>query len=339
MFRYQQRLKKLKLLLHPHCVILMYHRIGHTKTDLWRLSVSEENFEQQLQYLREKNLVISLEEMAAQAARGKIKRKSVAITFDDGYENNFSVARPLLEKYNLPSTFFITSKNIDSTKEFWWDQLECILLETPELPQYFTYDTGREKIEFDLGQAATLNSEMIDIHSRCEAFGEDTPRTKMYCKLWQLLTPLNSEDQQNIMNYVIEWSGTNPARSSYQSMSAENIQDLGKSTLCNIGVHTMTHPALSFHPKSHQQKEITTNQDYLKKLAKNNINLMAYPSGKYNADTLDIVKKAGIVGAVTTDQKTVSNNSAPHELGRFQVNNWSLPIFKQKLEKWFLYDD
>jgi len=92
-------------ILHKRKAVLMYHRIASPVNDYWQLCVSPENFEQQLQVISK-------------------YKKNILITFDDGYIDNYSNARPLLEKYQLPAIFFIATGNIDSGKEFWWDQLE-----------------------------------------------------------------------------------------------------------------------------------------------------------------------------------------------------------------------
>lgn len=66
------------------------------------IDISRERFEQQLRWLSRWRRVVSLEETLA-------KRRGVAITFDDGFRDNLTVALPLLEKYNLPMTLFVTA--------------------------------------------------------------------------------------------------------------------------------------------------------------------------------------------------------------------------------------
>src|SRR5690606_1573250 len=115
-------------------LVLMYHRIASPSIDPWQLSVSAENFEQHLQVLQKSNRVVSLSQLVHHRHNNLCRKNKIAITFDDGYLDNFTVAKPLLEKYGLPATFFITSCNLDGQKEFWWDELGRIILQTPELP-------------------------------------------------------------------------------------------------------------------------------------------------------------------------------------------------------------
>ena len=102
----------------------MYHRIADSQADVWDIAVSPENLEEQLKFLKKKHSVILLKDLVKQVQNKWIKKNSVAITFDDGYADNFIIAKPLLEKYELPATFFIPSINIGQQKEFWRDELE-----------------------------------------------------------------------------------------------------------------------------------------------------------------------------------------------------------------------
>lgn len=112
-------------------VVLLYHRVARAAHDHWKLSVSPQHFEEQLQVLQHYN-VMPLPELAQHWGNNKLPRKSVAISFDDGYIDNYTTARPLLEKYNLPATFFITNGSIGTGNEFWWDELEQMFVTDPD---------------------------------------------------------------------------------------------------------------------------------------------------------------------------------------------------------------
>lgn len=113
-------LSNIKKLFIQRSVVLMYHRIATAAHDHWQLCVSPRHFEEQLQVLK-RYKVIGLHELVS-----SVPRNGVAISFDDGYIDNYTTAKPLLEKYSLPATFFITNNNIGKQAEFWWDELENI---------------------------------------------------------------------------------------------------------------------------------------------------------------------------------------------------------------------
>jgi len=86
--------------------VLCYHSINH---DAWALTIPPEVFEQQLRYLDLHGYhFATLDEIVAYVkGEGKLPRKSVALTFDDGYEDVLTEALPILEKYKAPATIFV----------------------------------------------------------------------------------------------------------------------------------------------------------------------------------------------------------------------------------------
>jgi peptidoglycan/xylan/chitin deacetylase (PgdA/CDA1 family) len=81
------------------------------------------DFEKQMQYLSKMCNPISLEKIAQHIQNGtSLPPKAVAVTFDDGYEDNYEYAYPILKKYNIPATFFLTTSFIGTGKIPGWDQ-------------------------------------------------------------------------------------------------------------------------------------------------------------------------------------------------------------------------
>ncbi|MFA6476205.1 MAG: polysaccharide deacetylase family protein [Candidatus Paceibacterota bacterium] len=102
--------------------ILLYHRITTPIQDPIMLCVSPERFESHLIFLKKNYEVIPLRELSKRLIDSKIKGNEAAITFDDGYQDNLSNALPLLEKYNIPATIFITTGHIGEKANFAWDK-------------------------------------------------------------------------------------------------------------------------------------------------------------------------------------------------------------------------
>src|SRR6266849_9213569 len=109
-------------------VILLYHRIASVQPDPWSLCVTPRHFAEHLDVLR-KYRRTRLDQL--QPSGWSVDRElSVAITFDDGYADNFLVAQPKLRQYDTPATFFIATGCIDADREFWWDELERIVFQS-----------------------------------------------------------------------------------------------------------------------------------------------------------------------------------------------------------------
>jgi len=98
--------------------ILAYHCIGYEKNN--GLKMPEQQFRQQMKYIKDKGYsTITLEQLYTFMVNNKpIPEKSVVITFDDGYVDNYQYAYPILKEFNLKATVFVISKTIDKRKNY-----------------------------------------------------------------------------------------------------------------------------------------------------------------------------------------------------------------------------
>jgi len=104
--------------------ILMYHSIKDKEGD--SLSVAPSNFSRQMEYLyRQGYSVITLDELLGEVAKGRrYLPKTVVITFDDGYEDNYIHAFPVLSKYGMSATIFLVTDYIGKKDGYLeWDQV------------------------------------------------------------------------------------------------------------------------------------------------------------------------------------------------------------------------
>jgi peptidoglycan/xylan/chitin deacetylase (PgdA/CDA1 family) len=102
-------------------IILMYHRVNDEIRK--ELSVSKDNFIWQMNYLKLKGYsVISMDEAYRIMTSGFCGGKYIVLTFDDGYEDYYQYAYPILKLHNYPSTVYIVPGFIETNKIFWWDQ-------------------------------------------------------------------------------------------------------------------------------------------------------------------------------------------------------------------------
>lgn len=111
--------------------ILYYHRICDRKEDFFPvpdLAVSKNNFEKQMEFIKEEFNVLPLDVIVDRFKKGKaLSYRDIAITFDDGYIDNYTYAFPILKRYGLPATIFLPTGYIGSDRLFWWDKLALIL--------------------------------------------------------------------------------------------------------------------------------------------------------------------------------------------------------------------
>lgn len=330
------RIPNLKYIFENRALVLMYHKINIPLTDPWNLSVSPENFEAQLKYLKKNYTVVSSEELVRQIKSDRITNKSIVLTFDDGYLDNYQTAKPLLEKYSIPATFFITDSYLEENESFWWDELEFIIVQTPKLPSVFSVSLNDKEIYFDLKDESVLNDELHLKHKNYTASKPPTLRTQLYIKLWKEFSGLQKIDQQRLLELIREWAKLSKDEIKVEgAMSKRQLKLLSESSLFTIGGHTKSHPSLNCHSYEIQHKEIKENQYFLENLTKKSIDLFAFPSGNYNAETLLILRDSSYTGAFTTLSKPVNKHTNKHLIPRVQINNWDRGKFSRKISSWF----
>ena len=98
-------------------MILLYHRITELECDPQLLSVSSQHFEDHLQIITQFYRPQHLANITQHLSLGHtIPRRSVIITFDDGYADNLHHAKPLLEQYRIPATVFVSPGELHCSK-------------------------------------------------------------------------------------------------------------------------------------------------------------------------------------------------------------------------------
>jgi len=314
-------------------LVLMYHRIASPISDVWEIAVSADRFEQQLKVLQQKMNIVSLQELIDTS---HLTGNMAAITFDDGYIDNFEVAKPLLEQYKIPATFFITSKQNDIEQSYWWDILENCILFTEKLPPVFELFDNEYPLKFHLEGEVQLTEQLRNAHCLWKACTEPPPtlRAKLFFSLWQYLKLLPHAKQQQHLKKIISWAGSpEPADTANRTISASELNTLAGNRLFTIGAHSSTHPALGQHDADFQKKEMSGNRQYLQQIINKDVNFLAYPYGSYNSDTLMLAWELGFTAAFTTEEKAF-DKSQIYKLGRFQVKNMAGEEFESNLNKW-----
>jgi|SRR5579863_6082093 len=169
----------------------MYHRISTALPDPFSLNVTPAHFAEHLAVLRRWREPMHLREMLRQSSHDRRHLKPVAITFDDGYLDNYSDAMPLLTAFGVPGTFFVPTGILSGEREFMWDELEQILLGANSLPRWLRMTIGADVFDFDLGIDAVYRLEDADRHRywTVDSGALPTARHALFRRLhWRLRT-------------------------------------------------------------------------------------------------------------------------------------------------------
>jgi peptidoglycan/xylan/chitin deacetylase (PgdA/CDA1 family) len=314
-------------------VVLMYHRISEGHSDPWDLCVSADLFDEHISKLKEKYHIIPMFRLAERLSQKLTLENFISITFDDGYLDNFEQAKCILEKHNVPATFFITGKYSRAYKKFWWDELEQLILHTPTLPDSVNITLNNKTITLLLGDAREL-TDLVTQQNKGWRYGDafHNSRIKLYYELWSELKTMTMEEQQTALKRIKDWAGTHIVATP-PLMNEEQIRQLSASGLFEIGGHTVNHPALGTLPPAEQLKEIKSNWEELQNIS-SSVTGLAYPYGHYNEQTPSLTKSSGYKYAVTTEERKVTHKDSPFEIPRFQVKNISADELLISIDHW-----
>jgi peptidoglycan/xylan/chitin deacetylase (PgdA/CDA1 family) len=321
--------------------VLMYHRIAEPESDPWSLCVSPQHFAEHLKVLQQNFHPLSLQEMVQAQRQRQIPKGGVAITFDDGYADNFLCAKPLLEQHDTPATFFIASGCIDRPQEFWSDQLEQIFLLTDRLPETLSLSIAGQQHTWTLSEAIEYPPEMRDQDRQLFPWEAPTDsRLGLYYQVWKLMHPLLGAEQTQILEVLFQWAGVSSRlRPTRRTMTLEELRRLDQGKRIEIGAHTANHPYLPAHSLDLQDQEIIQGRQQLEQWLGHSIRSFAYPYGGYIKQTVKLLSEAGFDYACSTVAEPVWWGSHDLQIPRFEVRDWDGVTFKDHLNRWLHQGD
>lgn len=301
-------------------LILGYHRISAVEDDVFQVCVSPENFAEHMEVLREYVHPISLSKLAQSLKQDLLPQRAVAVTFDDGYADNLHVAKPILEKYDIPATVFVCTGY--SGREFWWDELERLALCSRADPLALRVQVGRAHFKWDPPHA---NSDMDN----------PTVRRQFHRALYQYLLSMDVEDQNHVIDVIRSWSEVSyPGIPTPRAMSEQELLQLVDGGLIEVGAHTRHHPMLPQLSFVRQREEIQSSKKDLEALLGKKITGFSYPNGRATVAAKQLVQEMGFIYACSSLQDVVRPGSDVYELTRFWQKDVNGEAFVKSLNRW-----
>jgi peptidoglycan/xylan/chitin deacetylase (PgdA/CDA1 family) len=321
-------------------IILLYHRVADLPLDPQLLCVNQRNFAEHLEVVREQGQAIQIRALGQSLQRTNRGQCSVIVTFDDGYADNLHNAKPLLEKYNVPATVFVTAGCVGSTREFWYDDLERIFLCPGALPEVLQFNVNGSRRQWELGPAAEYDNETYRTYRGWNVGRKENPTLRhfLYRFFFELLRPLPDVERQNRLDYLRQWAGMDAIqRPTHRTLSADELLRLADGGLIEIGAHTVTHPVLAAIPLGMQKEEIYQSKTRLERILTCPVTSFAYPFGgrsHYTDETVAVVRESGFESACSTSAGVVCRGTDRWQLPRFVVRDWDGNQFARYLKGW-----
>jgi len=299
--------------------ILMYHGVikeRFTVSDWCLMSVTR--FRQQMQYLKEYFEVIQLTDALGYSPK---ERPAVAITFDDGFRNNFSLAYPILKELKFPATVFIVTNLVDSEDTVWFCRLHEALSSTNLESAVLGGKT------YDLRTVTAKELANAELQQSLKQF----PQNELTTRMEAIVTALGGNPRKSI-----------PLESPYSMLRRSEIREMVSSGLIEIGAHTMSHAILSRLTDKERRSEISGSIAKVSDMSGAPCRLFAYPNGRLqDFGDLDeaILRENGVVAAVSTVAGPIFSNANPFRLRRYGIGaDAGLGEFETTVHnlKWYL---
>ncbi len=271
--------------------VLTYHRIGESYNQLF---MDEHLFEQQLIWLNRYFNPVSLAEGLVLQKQGKLPKRAVAITIDDGYLDSYTRIFPLLKKHQITATFFISTSGLKSG--FLWDELISSAI--------LTLAVNVSELSFD-GEIYPLTT----YNQRLSCSKLIIKKVK-YCSL---------QERERLIKLLLKQTGQ--PELDHQFLNEEQIITLHQAGM-GIGAHTVNHPILTCEDNVTAKAEMLTSKRQLEKIIGKPVDFIAYPNGKKNIDFneshQELAKECGFKAAFSSDWGCISSTSNdPFSFKRF----------------------
>jgi len=285
-----------------YALILTYHSVIDRPTafDLWT-HISLKRFEEHMSILKQSARVISLKEMAEGIRRHRLPARAVALTFDDGFANNFTRAFPILRKFGLPATIFLSTGFIGGWQLFW-----------PERLAYQIMLTTQDSISVS-GHTLTLKN--VQDRSRAFAILRDKIKKMHPGKLEETL--VNIENMLGVPHDPQE-----PLYHEWLPLQWDQVREMADSGLIEFGGHTHTHSILARLDDKEAEIQIADCRKALQDNLDQSVTSWAYPNGTsqdFEISHRMMLERYGFKIIVTAMPAYISPESDPGELGRWNI--------------------
>ncbi|MFH2203153.1 MAG: polysaccharide deacetylase family protein [Elusimicrobiota bacterium] len=261
--------------------VLIYHGVTDDDRDdaldVERVHIKTAGLRRHLEFIARHYRVVPLSRLA-DALRGgpALPPYSLALTFDDGYENNFTAAYPLLKEFAMPATFFLSTDFVNERIPLWVDRLKSVF-------------------------RATELAAWTDLSGRAHLLGSIEERAAAYLRANRELKELDGgEHEQALERIETELLEDKQIKllSLFNPLTKKQIREMASSELIEFGSHACRHRLLSKLPPEEVARELTESRRIVSELSGTETVSFSYPNGDFDRGIMAAVEKAGYTSAV-----------------------------------------
>lgn len=292
--------------------IITYHGISqHDNTDINSRFIGLKRFEEQMALFASYFNTISLE--AYFNNDFSQDKPNVAITFDDGYQNNLTYALPILEKYNIPATFYITTIGKVGGNLLWSDHLDVA---TYHNNASFRYKDVTYRFQQGKGY-------VNDKKNPLKGILKDMPQSERMELLDALPGTLTFRNEPQLSDF-------------WKLLDEKQIKKLSDSSLVTIGAHGLYHNCLERIPLEDAKNELEVAKQFLESIVNKNVVDLAFPDGSFSEKVVELALGLGYQRLVSVDSFMSYDLETPKLKSRMASNphissrNQLISIIKRK---------
>jgi peptidoglycan/xylan/chitin deacetylase (PgdA/CDA1 family) len=292
--------------------ILIYHSVS--EDGVFRdNAVCRDVFEKQISYLASHYELVPVSRIVDRVRRGEeVPDNWVAITFDDGYRDNATVAAPILERHGTRAAVYATLAPVESRQPFYYDQIESILGRAVQTEARFQL----------AGRIVTLN------------LGKEPARRDAVLRLALLMRDQPKDERARTINALAVACGVSVPSCDELYLSTDDLRGL-QAAGHEVGSHTMTHPNLAKLAPTDVEREVAISKARLESMLPLPVTGFAYPYGKPKLHVTEAAMKsardAGYGYALSTKFGRVTRRSDLFALPRIGARDCALVRLKVRL--------
>lgn len=274
--------------------VLIFHRVLPVPDPLFPGEPDAVWFETQMRWIKTWFNVLPLAEAIERLRSDSLPARAAAITFDDGYADNCTVALPILRRAGLSATFFIATGYLDGGQM--WNDTVIDVVRSAEGP------------EIDLSPQKLGHYSVATLKDRQQSLG-------------QLLNALKYMEPAQRGKLAGDLAAAAKIRPSHDLMlTSDQVRTLAESGM-TIGAHTVSHPILARVAEQEARTEMILSKQTLEAITGSEVTLFAYPNGKpetdYTAKHVQLAREAGFSAAVSTAWGVATKRSDMFQIPRF----------------------
>jgi peptidoglycan/xylan/chitin deacetylase (PgdA/CDA1 family) len=286
-------------------VVLMYHDLSDDSDIPSWLRVKESAFNQQMKCFSRLMNILRPDQLFIVEALDRHKL-NILITFDDGFTNQYRLGLPILQKYNVPALFFLSTEHVVSGETFWFDRIICPI-QHKQMSSIDLRQLGLKIYRFHRTNGIERWNGIQVLLEDIKAKGNDT-----------------SPDVRRIINYFEDSFPDimDQIAFKYRPLTKAEILEMKSTKLCYFGSHSHRHEILTYLKEDDIRTNLVKSKTFLEGLLGEPIAHFSYPNGNSNSRVIALCKETGYKYGYLASPGLLKRNTFPMSIPRITVSGY-----------------